>query len=67
MGRQAIPFILTELRAEGDDPDQWFWALNILAQANNLTPPKIAPEIVGDYQAMAQVWLEWGTQLRYVG
>ncbi len=65
MGADAIPFILTELRAEGDDPDQWFWALSTIAEANRLNPPQIRAEDQGDYQKMAQTWLEWGAQNRY--
>lgn len=60
MGSDALPFILAELRREADDPDQWFWALSTIAEANNLAPPQIGVNIQGDYQAMAQVWLEWG-------
>lgn len=60
MGPDAIPLILAELRAEGDDPDQWFWALSIIAEANNLIPPDIAPAHQGDYGAIALAWLDWG-------
>jgi hypothetical protein len=60
IGSNAIPLILAELRADGDDPDQWFWALSIIAEANNLTPPEIAPAHQGDYRAMALAWLDWG-------
>jgi hypothetical protein len=65
MGPDAIPLILAELRAEGDDPDQWFWALSIIAEANNLTPPEIAPAHQGDYLAMALTWLGWGRSQGY--
>jgi hypothetical protein len=60
MGSDAIPLILTELRAEGNDPDQWFWALSIIAEANNLTLPEIVPAHQGDYLVMALAWLDWG-------
>lgn len=60
MGPDAIPLILAELRAEIDDPDQWFWALSTIAEANSLTPPEIAPAHQGDYRAMALAWLDWG-------
>ena len=62
MGKDAIPFILAELKAEGDDPDQWFWALSAIAEANRLNPPQIRDEDQGDYQKMAQTWLAWGDQ-----
>jgi len=65
MGPDAIPLILAELRAEGDDPDQWFWALSIISEANNLTPPEIAPAHQGDYGAMALAWLDWGRAQGY--
>lgn len=67
MGRDVIPFILSELKAEGDDPDQWFWALSTIAAANSLNPPEIREEDQGDYQKMAQAWLNWGADQRYVG
>ena len=67
MGLDALPLILAELRSEADDPDQWFWALSIIAEANNLTPPQIGAHIQGDYQAMAQVWLDWGESHGYAG
>ena len=65
MGPAAIPFILTELKIEGDDPDQWFWALSTIAEANNLNPPQIKAEDQGDYHKMAQTWLEWGIAYSY--
>lgn len=65
MGPDALPLILAELKGEADDPDQWFWALSIIAEANNLTPPLIGAHIQGDYQALAQVWLEWGEHQGY--
>jgi len=65
MGKDALPFILAELKEEADDPDQWFWALSIIAEANDLIPPQIGANVQGDYQAMAQVWLEWGGQQGY--
>ncbi|MEP7366244.1 MAG: hypothetical protein ABI972_23550, partial [Acidobacteriota bacterium] len=33
MGPDAIPLIISQLRAEGDEPDQWFWALRVLTGA----------------------------------
>ena len=67
MGRDAIPFILAELKAEGDDPDQWFWALSTIAEANRLNPPEIKKEDQGDYQRMAQIWINWGAGQGYAG
>ncbi len=54
-GRRAVPLILQRLRAEGKDPDQWFWALEVITgeQAVN-------DEDRGNYMKMAQAWLDWG-------
>lgn len=65
MGPDAIPLILAELRAEGDDPDQWFWALSTIAEANSLAPPEISPALQGDFRAMALAWLDWGREQGY--
>jgi hypothetical protein len=67
MGRNAVPFILAELKAEGDDPDQWFWALSTIAEANGLNPPEIQEEDQGDYQRMAQIWINWAGAQGYAG
>lgn len=67
MGLDALPFILAELKSEGDDPDQWFWALTTIAEANNLIPPQIDAALQGDYHAMAQAWLGWERQHFYAG
>jgi hypothetical protein len=67
MGIDALPLILGRLRAEGDDPDQWFWALLTIAEANDLNPPQVAAEDQGNYQKMARAWLEWGESLGYAG
>src|SRR5437764_8781182 len=52
MGEQAIPFILQELQRE---PDQWFWALEMITEEN-----PIPPEAAGKVRLMAQAWIEWG-------
>jgi hypothetical protein len=54
MGEAALPFIIKQLRDEGDDPDQWFWALRAIAK----TDP-VKDEDLGDYAKMAQAWIEW--------
>jgi hypothetical protein len=58
MGVAAIPLILEELRRE---PDQWFWALEAIADENPVTP-----EAAGRVRLMAQAWVEWGKQNGYV-
>jgi len=55
MGEVAVPLILAQLRREGDEPDQWFWALRVLTDANPVTP-----ENQGDFRAMARAWIDWG-------
>ena len=62
MGEAAIPLILDELKAEGDEPDQWFWALRAIAEAN-----PVAPEDQGNFRKMAQAWIAWGTRAGYAG
>lgn len=56
MGREkAVPLILRQLEKEGDNPDHWFWALQVLT---NQDP--VAPEDRGDMREMARAWLVWG-------
>jgi hypothetical protein len=55
LGPKAIPLILRQLELEGDDPDWWFWALEML------TGHDPVPENArGNTVAMAEAWLEWG-------
>jgi hypothetical protein len=54
MGLPAVPLILEELRRE---PDQWFWALEAITEAN-----PVPPEAAGNVRLMAQAWLDWGKQ-----
>ena len=67
MGPDALPLILAELRAEGDNPDQWFWALLSISEANDMTPPQIALEDQGNFRKMAHAWIEWGKDQGYAG
>ena len=56
MGPTAVPFIFAQLKSEGDEPDQWFWALKAILE------PEIDPvhdEDRGDFVKMAATWLEW--------
>lgn len=59
LGLPALPLIIEELKAEGDDPDQWFWALQTIAEANDLIPPQINPQDQGNFRIMADAWLRW--------
>jgi hypothetical protein len=60
MGPSVIPQILCQLEAEGDEPDMWFVALRLLADAD-----PVAEEDRGDMRAMARAWLRWGLQQGY--
>jgi len=62
MGPSAISFILGELKAEGQQPDQWFWALRAITGEN-----PIPDEHQGDYLQMAQCWLDWGMKNGFGG
>jgi hypothetical protein len=54
MGESALPFIFAQLKSEGDEPDQWFWALKAITGAD-----PIRPEDRGNYPLMSAAWLEW--------
>ena len=58
MGARAVPLILRKLRGEGDNPDQWFWALQAITQEQ-----PVAEKDWGNYRNMARAWLEWGSSL----
>ncbi len=59
MGEKAVPLIFKRLEAEGDQPENWFWALRAITGQN-----PVAPELRGNRRAMAAAWLDWG-RLRY--
>jgi hypothetical protein len=54
MGPAAIAPIIAQLLVEGDQPDQWFWALRAITEANT-----VKPEDRGNFRKMAQAWIEW--------
>lgn len=60
MGPRAIPLILAQLVSEGDDPDHWFWALQVLTGAN-----PVSEEDEGNLRRMSAVWLEWAASQGY--
>ena len=60
MGPEAIPMIIAQLKSEGDDPDQWFWALRAITREN-----PVRPEDRGNFRRMAQAWFEWAEQRSY--
>jgi hypothetical protein len=61
MGEVALRPIFTQLRSEGDDPDQWFWALRAITNAN-----PVPEDEQGDFSKMARRWIEWGKRQGYV-
>ena len=60
MGGKAVPLILRHMEKEGDDPDRWFWALEMITDAN-----PVPADAYGDTVRMAQAWLDWAKE-RYV-
>jgi len=58
MGKPVIPLIMAQLRAEGEQPDQWFWALQVLT--DGLDPVSEADR--GNTVKMAEAWLNWWDQ-----
>lgn len=57
-GKQILPLIMEQLRLEGDQPDQWFWALQILT--DGLDPVKAQDR--GNMAKMAEAWLNWWSE-----
>jgi hypothetical protein len=55
LGPGAVSLILQEIEKEGDDPDWWFWALEMITGENPV--PAVDR---GNNRAMAKAWLEWG-------
>lgn len=56
MGESALGFIFHQLRSEGDEPDQWFWALKAITGAD-----PVRSEDRGNYQRMSEAWLAWAS------
>ena len=54
MGEKVVPMILRQLEHEGEQPENWFWALRHITGEN-----PVPPEIRGNRRAMAKVWLDW--------
>ena len=62
MGSSAVPFILAQLKSEGDEPDQWFWALKAITGAD-----PVIDDDRGDFPRMAQAWLQWANNEGHAG
>jgi hypothetical protein len=60
MGPGAIPLILSKLESEGDDPDHWFWALQVLTRAN-----PVSEEDEGNLLNMRRAWFTWAAAEGY--
>jgi hypothetical protein len=60
MGTKAVPMILAKMESEGDQPDHWFWALQVLTRVD-----PVNEEDEGDFRKMAKSWLHWASR-RYV-
>ena len=60
MGQVAVTFILKQLDLEGDDPDQWFWALTAITGES---PER--DEDRGNHVRMAESWFEWAKNNGY--
>jgi hypothetical protein len=54
MGWPAVPLILEELERE---PDQWFWALEAITEAN-----PVPEEARGKVRETATAWIDWGRE-----
>ena len=60
MGERALRPIFRQIESEGSDPDQWFWALQMITGKNPVDRTD-----QGDFHKMAQVWLQWGRREGY--
>jgi len=60
MGEQVVPMLLKQLSLEGNDPDQWFWALQMITDSD-----PVRPEDKGNFRKMSKAWIEWGEQQGY--
>lgn len=62
MGPTVVPLILAQLKAEGTEPDQWFWALQVLTGAD-----PVNPQDRGDFEKMSKSWIDWAATMGYAG
>jgi len=58
LGPAALPLIFRELRR---NPNHWFWALKAITGED-----PVPPATRGDLGAMADAWLQWGTERGFV-
>ncbi|HEY8716757.1 MAG TPA: hypothetical protein VIM00_15340, partial [Candidatus Acidoferrum sp.] len=57
---KAIPFIISRLAAEGNNPDHWSWALQALTGVN-----PVSEDDSGNLVRMARSWLDWAASEGY--
>jgi hypothetical protein len=55
MGISVVPFILRELKNKDNDPEHWFWALEMITRED---PVPISS--YGNTVEMARAWVSWG-------
>lgn len=60
MGREAVPLIIAQMRSEVPEPDQWFWALQVITGVD-----PVAEEDRGDFVKMSQSWISWAENEGY--
>jgi hypothetical protein len=55
MGPAVVPIILRQMEREGDEPDMWFWALQMITGVD-----PVPQQSRGRIKEMANAWIEWG-------
>jgi hypothetical protein len=60
MGREVVPLIIAQMRSELPEPDQWFWALQVITGVD-----PVAEEDRGDFVKMSQSWINWAENEGY--
>jgi len=60
MGPDVLPLILRQMANEGDEPDLWFVALQMLTGAD-----PVIDDARGNFKEMAKLWLDWASRNGY--
>ena len=53
-GWQVLPFVIEQLKSEGDEPDHWCAALEAVTGEN-----PVPEDAYGDTVGIARAWIEW--------
>lgn len=61
LGSEVIPLLLKDLKANSENPRDWFYALYELTGVN-----PCPPEIAGKFAKMVPYWLEYGKEMGYL-